>query len=506
MKYYTMISKKSIKYLLAFILVYCLTCINNNKLYSQISVLKKGTDNPTLLYKSKPMFKFGPLPETGVFATKWGTSTFRHKEWLDWMEENRLGYGRVYPESGITIGGETDTEVSPGDESRLFPFKIAHWKEGRPIFDITQFNPEYWSNFARVIAECANRGIILQMQIYQRVYFSGSGSWHSNYYNPDNNINKFPFPERKGGYGLFTAMMEDPLWRNLHKQWVQHILAGIGNNGNVIIDLMNEGSFQDAGLTKDWVEYTLDIIEKWEKDNGLDIMTGFDFDHIYKKKDPFLEYILSHPGMEIIISEGSEGHVVPELVAGDRPIQSVCLAGEYRKKYHKPVISTNSPSYSVSEDLWKVHLYQWYSLMIKVQGAGVYAKIFPIDFTNPVVKKYANCSKIISEFFDKINDYGELDIASGIIMKGPGKYRMALASTKEIVVYLHSGEQSEQFRAGEKLILKDIPFSNDGNLKIYLLYPSTGESVRIEGKINNKQLAIKLPEFNNDIAIHFTNY
>ena len=32
-----------------------------------------------------------------------------------------------------------------------------------------------------------------------------------------------------------------PLWRAVHRGWVQHILDAVGDNGNVMIDLMDEG-------------------------------------------------------------------------------------------------------------------------------------------------------------------------------------------------------------------------------------------------------------------------
>jgi hypothetical protein len=498
----TSLKKNHLKILIIITPLLFLLLAINRDITAQITLLNKNSDNPTLLYKGNPLFKFGPLPETAIFSVKWGTSGFPHKEWLDWMVQNHLGYGRVYPESGLTIGGETDTEIQPDNKNRLFPYKIDHWNEGRPVFDITEFNSQYWNNFSKVIAECAERDIILQMQLYQRVYFSSAGSWHGNFYNPVNNMNKFTFPERKGGYGLFTAMMKDPVWREIHTKWVKQILAGIGKNGNVIIDLMNEGSFQDAGLTEEWVEYTLDLIETWENETGVTLLKGFDFDHIYKKKDPNLEYILAHPRLDLLISEGSEGHVVPELVAGNRVPQKESLAIEYRERYKKPVISTNSPAYSITEDPLKLNLYQWYSMMVKVQGAGVYAKVFPLDFSASAVKEYTGYAKILADFFSSIRDYGKLDLASGLIREAPCKYRLALASENEMVLYLHSGELHQKMITGKRLVIENNDFSVQKNDKATIVHPSTGEAVVSKIKTRNKKLIINLPPFQNDIAVH----
>jgi hypothetical protein len=65
-----------------------------------ITITNQGTTNPTLVYQDKPRFKVAPLPAVAVFAFNWGSDEFRHRAWLEWMAENGLGYGRVYPESG----------------------------------------------------------------------------------------------------------------------------------------------------------------------------------------------------------------------------------------------------------------------------------------------------------------------------------------------------------------------------------------------------------------------
>ena len=125
----------------------------------QITVANQGTVNPTLLYRGKPVFKIGPLPEVVPFAVQWDSNDFPHERWLDWMHGHRLGYGRVYPESGYPW-------VPCDADKRLFPFKVVRRQNGRPIVDLNKFDSAYWHNFARVIKECADRGIILQMQIF----------------------------------------------------------------------------------------------------------------------------------------------------------------------------------------------------------------------------------------------------------------------------------------------------------------------------------------------------
>jgi hypothetical protein len=487
-----------------------------------ITIANKGTANPTLLYQGRPMFKVGPLPESPVFAVKWGSTTFDHERWLNWMAANRLKYGRVYPESGYQW-------MPRGVDGRVYPFKVVRWRQGRPIVDLARFNPEYWQNVARVVEECAKRGIVLQLQLYQRVYFQGRSGWNANYFNPANNVNKFPVPEKVGrlkktatnffdaligrqaparnGYGLIQAMAEDTVWRDIHRLWVRHILNAIGDNGNVIIDLMNEGAF-NKGMTKDWIESTLDIIDQWERDTGNDLRVGMDFDHLYKAflktgdAEP-LEYVLSNPRLDVIICEGSESHVVPTLVAGERrePLHKD-LALEFRQRYRKPVISTNSPSRGPQDDQEALQLYQWYSLMTKVQGVGVYAKRYEtLDLTSPALREYAARARILMRFFDSLNEYAALAPDSDMIVSGPGQYRLALGSSKEVALYLYTGTRRDKTRKRARLELQSLALP-DGEVSIVALDPHDGHSLHWQGRVQAGALATELPTFDKDLALH----
>ncbi|MBA2410655.1 MAG: hypothetical protein H0V62_13145 [Gammaproteobacteria bacterium] len=496
---------------------------------AEITIANEDTANPSLLYQGEPMFKIGPMPETTVFGMQWGSKYLDHQAWFDWMAANELGYGRVYPDSGY---GWLPTRA-PG---RVYPFEVVRWEGDKPIVDITRFDPDYWDNMSRVIGEAKERGVVLQMQLYQRVFFEdvedGEG-WPINYFNPVNNVNKFEVPAEgsdggivdtvkdtvKGligasepiedGYGLFAVMAEDTPWREVHRQWVEHILNAIGDHGNVIIDLMNEGNF-NKGMTEGWIETTLDIIEKWEKKTGNDLRVGMDFDHLYKiflktGDRAHLEYVLSNPRLDVIIAEGSESHVVPELVAGDREPMHKDLAREFRARYQKPVISTNSPSRGPHVKVEALHLYQWYSLMTKLQGVGVYAKEYPLAFTKPPVSIYATRSKILMRFFDQIDDYAALELLPGQRISAPGEYKLALTSPGEAVVYLSAGISAAPIAKDEEAELKltelDVP---DGAVKIESLNPRSGETQSSAGTIQHGVLVIKLPNIDHDVAMHIT--
>ncbi len=442
------------------------------------------------------MLKVGPLPEAVLFAVQWGSEYFSHEEWLNWMQEYRLGYGRVYPESGHPW-------VPYDADKRVFPFAVVRWERGRPVVDLERFSERYWDNFARVVRECAKRDIVLQIQLYQRVFFAARddvAAWETNYFHPRNNVNGYAAPAGGNGYGLWKAMVEDANWRRVHRRWVEHVLDAVGNNGNVIIDLMNEGAFRNR-VGADWIKYTLDIIETWEKRTGNDLPVGMDFDHFYKKNDPGLEYVLGHKRMEVLICEGSEGHVVGELTAGDRKPLASEPSLIYRSRYRKPVVSTNSPGYSVDENPAVMRLYQWASMMGKVQGVGVYAKKVDLDFDDEDVRTYARQSRYLMEFFESLADYVKLKPGPAKITRSPGEHHLNMASNEEVVVYLHTGEFGTKVEAGGELELTALPLPN-GGVEVVYFHPDTGKHVENRATIADGRLRLILPEFYEDIAVH----
>lgn len=59
-------------------------------------------------------------------------------------------------------------------------------------YDLDQWNPEYWQRFERFLRETAQRGIVVQIELWDRFDFTDHGKirhWQPHPYNPKNNIN-----------------------------------------------------------------------------------------------------------------------------------------------------------------------------------------------------------------------------------------------------------------------------------------------------------------------------
>lgn len=78
---------------------------------------------------------------------------------------------------------------------------MSHWNEGNVfayirneggLFNLNEFNPEYWDRFAHFLKMAYDRGILVQIEIWETwdhyVNHQSLGGWSYHPFNPDNNM------------------------------------------------------------------------------------------------------------------------------------------------------------------------------------------------------------------------------------------------------------------------------------------------------------------------------
>ncbi len=75
--------------------------------------------------------------------------------------------------------------MSSRDEGDAWPFERA---PDTGLYDLEQPGQDYWTRFERFLNLCAERDIILQIEVWDRFDFA-RGPWQDNPYNPKNNGN-----------------------------------------------------------------------------------------------------------------------------------------------------------------------------------------------------------------------------------------------------------------------------------------------------------------------------
>ncbi len=143
--------------------------------------------------------------------------------------------------------------------------------DGLSKYDLTKFNPWYWSRLRQFADICDQRGLVVFHQNYfQHNVLEAGAHWADFPWRTVNNINDTGFPEPPlygGGKRIFMAELfydvAHPVRRKLHRHYIRQCLDNFTNNANVI-------QFTAAEFTGPlhFIEFWLDTIAEWAEQNG----------------------------------------------------------------------------------------------------------------------------------------------------------------------------------------------------------------------------------------------
>ncbi|HLZ53794.1 MAG TPA: DUF6298 domain-containing protein [Verrucomicrobiae bacterium] len=143
--------------------------------------------------------------------------------------------------------------------------------DGLSQYDLTQFNPWYWSRLKQFADICDERGVVLFNENYfQHNILEAGAHWVDCPWRTANNINHTGFPEPPpfaGDKRIFMAEqfydVSNPARRELHENFIRQNLNNFTNEPNVI-------QFTSAEFTGPlaFEQFWLDTIADWERQSG----------------------------------------------------------------------------------------------------------------------------------------------------------------------------------------------------------------------------------------------
>ena len=143
--------------------------------------------------------------------------------------------------------------------------------DGLSKYDLTKYNPWYWSRLKKFADLADQKGLVLINQNYfQHNIIEAGAHWADFPWRPANNINYTGFPEPPpyaGDKRIFLAQQfyneNHPVRRPLHEAFIRKCLDNFSDNSCVIQYIGEEftGPFH-------FVRFWLETIQKWEKETG----------------------------------------------------------------------------------------------------------------------------------------------------------------------------------------------------------------------------------------------
>ncbi|MEX0729878.1 MAG: hypothetical protein WD057_03780 [Aquisalimonadaceae bacterium] len=204
----------------------------------------------------------------------------------------RKEYGRV----GRLARDEPWWARFTGRVSSLLPYSVGVY----PRYDLNEENPEYWRRFEALLRLASERGIVVQIELWDRFDYARD-PWLLNPYNPANNVN---YTERESGlesrYPEHPGRNHNPFFRSIPElednalllgyqlKQVDRMLSISLRHDNVLYTISNETN-GDPAWSAYWARHirtraaeqgvTVYLTEMWDARDLSDPMHNHTFDH-----------------------------------------------------------------------------------------------------------------------------------------------------------------------------------------------------------------------------------
>jgi hypothetical protein len=154
--------------------------------------------------------------------------------------------------------------------------KETAW-DGLSKYDLTKYNPFYWSRLKQFADLADQKGLLLVHQNYFQHNIIEAGAHYADFpWRTANSINNTGFVEPvnyAGDKRIFYAEqfydISNPIRKELHRKYIRQCLDNFKDN-NSVIQLIGE---EFTGPTH-FVKFWLDVIKEWEKETGKHPIIG----------------------------------------------------------------------------------------------------------------------------------------------------------------------------------------------------------------------------------------
>ena len=225
-----------------------------------VPVLKPWNQNPWYWsYRDTPILLLGGSDDDNLFQWSEGTLLVQLEELVN---------------AGGNVIRNTMSDRKGAEDFEVYPF----YQQEDEKYDLNQWNNEYWDRFERLLRETAERGIIVQIEIWDRFDYSQS-SWDTHPYNPINNVN---YTSEQSGFSdvypnhpstneqpfFFTTpnQQNNILVLQYQKRFVNKMLDYALQYDHIIYCMDNETSGEE-----EWSRYWAEYIQSYAGENGQQV-------------------------------------------------------------------------------------------------------------------------------------------------------------------------------------------------------------------------------------------
>lgn len=207
----------------------------------------------------QPWYPSGYYPNIAALTHDQTDYNGYYKTLIDKLAANRINYLRAVFNMGQPYNNAMDLyqRTGPGNAA-----------DGKPKFDLTKFNQNYFDYWRKVITYARSKGIVVQLVLLDSWHNKQTIAWDNggglvwgmkfDYYNGTNNIN-----------GLNTANVNE--WHSpshpvfdYQKEVIRKAVDNLGDLPNIVYEISNENYYNDK-----WELQLADFLTDYEKSKGF---------------------------------------------------------------------------------------------------------------------------------------------------------------------------------------------------------------------------------------------
>jgi hypothetical protein len=203
-----------------------------------------------------------------------------YEAYLDWMAALNHNFMRLWQWELTTwhVSGPDDPHapvlhVAPHPWLRTGPGTAT---DGKPRFDLTQWDPVYFERLRERVAAARKRGIYTAVMLFEGwgIQFSPDG-WRSHPFHAANNINGMDGDRDGDGAGLEIFTLGDTAVTALQEAYVAKVIHTLRDLDNVLFEISNENHPNST----EWQYRMIDFIHTYEQSLPLQHPVGMTFQY-----------------------------------------------------------------------------------------------------------------------------------------------------------------------------------------------------------------------------------
>ena len=198
--------------------------------------------------------------------------------YLDWIQQYNHNFFRLWAWELLTWDTRGIREnklhtIAPHPFARTGPGNAL---DGKPKFNLKQFNKAYLDRLRFRVKTALNRGIYVSIMLFEGwgLQFSPN-AWENHPFHPDNNINNINGDLDGDNKGLEIHTLSNPDIIALQETYVKKVIDTVNDMDNVLYEISNE----NHQLSTEWQYHMIDFIHKYEKSKPKQHPVGMTFQH-----------------------------------------------------------------------------------------------------------------------------------------------------------------------------------------------------------------------------------